>query len=291
VREFARDRLGLNVDGAYSSYAVVDSGALVHVLSAAETSRLVPYRWWFPIVGSVEYKGFFARDDAEREAKRLGARGYDTYIRPAGAFSTLGWFDDPVLSSWLAWRPVAIAETLIHELLHRTCYVHGQTTFNESLANFVGHRGAIAYFTERDGVEGASTLEAETDWRRELEAARRLAAAKLVLGEIYSGEASAAQAPDSLLARREEVFDDLGRELRAIYPSEAGSARRKPLEFNNAVLLALLGYMTELDRFDSVWTANGRDLRSTIGRIAAATKQTDDPFAVIAQLAGARADS
>jgi predicted aminopeptidase len=282
VRRFARERLGLEVAGAYSSFAVVDRGAIVQVLSAAEMTRLEPYRWWFPIVGSVDYKGFFRMEEAEAEATRLHAKGYDTYIRPAGAFSTLGWFDDPVLSSWLAWEPGAIVETLLHELLHRTYYLPGQTTFNESLANFVGHRGAIAYFAERDGPTSDATAAAETDWRHELDVAQRLGEAKARLTQIYSHAPQDRPASEALLEERHQVFDDLVAALRGQAPARP---MRPALELNNAVLLSLLNYTTDLDRFEAIWHATGNDLRATIQRIASATEHAEDPFAALAGLA------
>ena len=283
VRRFAHERLGLQVAGAYSSFATVDGGAIVQVLSAADMTRLVPYRWWFPIVGSVDYKGFFHIEQAEAEATRLHAQGYDTYIRPAGAFSTLGWFDDPVLSSWLEWDPVAIVDTLLHELLHRTFYLPGQTTFNESLANFVGHRGAIVYFADRDGPGSASTGEAEADWRRELDVARHLGEAKSRLTEIYSRAPEDQPASAALLDERRQVFDELASALRGPAPAHPP---RKNFELNNAVLLSLLNYTTDLDRFDAVWQATGSDLRATVERIASATENAADPFAALAGLTG-----
>src|SRR5690606_1367974 len=134
VRRFASDRLGLDVGGAYASYSEVPPGALLHVLSAAEQTRLVPYTWWFPIVGHVAYKGFFEEAEAREAQAELREEGYDTWVRGTVAFSTLGWFDDPVLSSWLQRDDVDLAELLLHELLHRTTYVEGATSFNESFA-------------------------------------------------------------------------------------------------------------------------------------------------------------
>ena len=99
VRKFAANDLGLDVGDAYASFSIVPPGALLQVVSAAQKTKLVPYEWWFPIVGSVDYKGYFELVDAQAEAARLDGEGYDTYVRPSVAFSTLGWFDDPVLSS------------------------------------------------------------------------------------------------------------------------------------------------------------------------------------------------
>ena len=161
---------------------------MLHVVSAAERTRLEPYEWWFPIVGSVDYKGYFELADAQAEASRLSGEGYDIYVRPSVAFSTLGWFDDPVLSSWLRADPVRIAELLIHELLHRTWYVSGETAFNESLATFVGHVGAVEFFRAHDGAEAATTQRAVAAWQETLTDSRQWAAAVAELKELYADE-------------------------------------------------------------------------------------------------------
>src|SRR5262250_187352 len=120
VREYARDVLKLNVGGSYSSYSYVDRPDLTYILTAAPRTELRPYTWWFLIVGRVPYKGFFERADADAEARRLEAEGYDTTIRPSAAFSTLGWFDDPLLSHLLRYDKVVLSEIIFHELFHNT---------------------------------------------------------------------------------------------------------------------------------------------------------------------------
>src|SRR5574341_48388 len=97
VRDYARDVLKLNVGGSYSSYSYVDRPDLTYIVVAAPKTELRPYTWWFLIVGIVPYKGYFSKADAQEEIERLKAQGYDTNIRPSAAFSTLGWFDDPLL--------------------------------------------------------------------------------------------------------------------------------------------------------------------------------------------------
>src|SRR6266498_3386107 len=146
VREYARDVLKLNVGGSYSSYSYVDRPDLTYILTAAPRTELRPYTWWFLIVGSVPYKGYFSKQDAEAEIERLKAEGYDTNMRTSAAFSTLGWFDDPLLSHLLKYDRVMLSEIVFHELFHNTLYLKGASAFNESVANFIGHRASIDFF-------------------------------------------------------------------------------------------------------------------------------------------------
>jgi len=146
VRRFAADTLGLRVGDAYATFAAVDGEAPVWVVSAARRDRLEPYTWWYPIVGRLPYRGYFARAQAEAHARALEREGLDVDVRQAAAFSTLGWFADPLLSTTARVAPVPLVETVLHELFHATLFVSGEATFNESAAMFVGHQGAIAYF-------------------------------------------------------------------------------------------------------------------------------------------------
>ena len=125
VRDYARDVLKLNVGGSYASFSYVDRPDLTYVVIAAPKTELRPYTWWFLIVGNVPYKGYFSKQDAEVEIERLKAKGYDTSLRTSAAFSTLGWFDDPLLSHLLKYDKIGLAELVFHELFHNTLYISG----------------------------------------------------------------------------------------------------------------------------------------------------------------------
>ncbi|HEY8515178.1 MAG TPA: aminopeptidase [Candidatus Binatia bacterium] len=290
VRRFARDRLGLAVGDAYASFSIVPPGALLHVVSAAERTRLEPYTWWFPIVGDVDYKGFFDEADARAEAERLQSKGYDTWVRPSVAFSTLGWFDDPVLSSWLRADPVRITELLIHELLHRTWYVSGETEFNESLATFVGHVGAIEFFRARDGEDAETTRRAVAGWDEALAESRLWTTAVEELRALYEASAREGRPVDEVLAAREKIFRAIERgELDGAdaFPAAATQPtprRRTPIPVNNAVILANYAYLKELDAFDAIYRQAG-DLRASLARLREIVDDADDPFAALAQAA------
>jgi predicted aminopeptidase len=316
IRRFAADDLKLKVGEAYASFSIVPPGALLHVVSAAERTRLEPYVWWFPIVGDVDYKGYFEEPDAQAEAARLDHDGYDTYVRPSVAFSTLGWFDDPVLSSWLRADPVRIAELLIHELLHRTWYVSGETEFNESLANFVGSVGAIEFFRAHDGADAATTQRARAAWAETLAESRQWSDAVAELKALYASSAREGRSLDEVLAARATIFARLQQSKagRAAAPppspasapppgaepavpgATAGAGRatpaatssampvpgqRPPVTLNNAVILANYAYMRDLGAFDRLYQASGNDLTRAIARLREVTADANDPFAAV----------
>jgi len=142
ARAFAADSLGLPAKDAFTQFTQLEHDTLVLVLSGAHRDALRAVTWWFPVVGRVPYKGFFDFALAQRAEKELAAEGYDTYLRPSPAFSTLGFFNDPLLSTTLGEDSLEIVNTVVHELTHNRFYASGEAVFNESFANFVGARGA-----------------------------------------------------------------------------------------------------------------------------------------------------
>lgn len=282
VRDYARDRLGLNVGGSYSSYSYVDRPDLTYIVVAAPKTELRPYTWWFLIVGRVPYKGFFDKADAEAEAEKLQAQDYDTNVRPAAAFSTLGWFDDPLLSHLLRYDKVALSEIVFHELFHNTLYISGAGAFNESLANFVGHRAAIEFTRDRFGRGSAEHLEALQSWQQELEFGAFVAELVQTLTELYGRDLPRADK----LRRREEVFTRAKAEwARRIADRPQHRVRgfsQQPL--NNAVLMHYMVYLTDLDLFESVYEHSGRNLAKAIEAIKRAVETDGEPFEAVKRL-------
>src|SRR5690348_9840121 len=165
ARQFAVDSVGLLAEESFTTYSRVQHDTLVLVLSGAYRDALEPYTWWFPIVGRVPYKGFFDFSRAHEAARQLEAQGYDAYLRPSAAFSTLGWFNDPLLSTTLRGDSIELANTVIHELTHNTFYASGHAVFNESFANFVGTRGASWFF--RTIGDSAKAAASDAEWEDE----------------------------------------------------------------------------------------------------------------------------
>jgi len=276
VREFAAGPLGLRVGDSYTTFAEVPSGATVYVVSAARRDRLEAYLWRYPLVGELPYRGFFSFEGAARAARDLGARDLDVEVRPALAFSTLGWFADPLLSTAAGEPPVAVAETVLHELWHATVFVPGAAAFNESSATFAGHRGAIAFFCSGPGADPGRCREARRRWAVTRARGQVLEHLADRLGRLY-----AASLPPAL---RERARLGLARAAaRALARCGAGG-RADLLPPNNARLLGDLIYATRLGAFDALARSDS-DLGPVLAALAGATRGAADPFRALAALA------
>jgi predicted aminopeptidase len=275
ARAYAEAALALAAGETFTTYTALPRDTLVLVLSAARSDTLAAYTWNYPVVGRMPYRGFFSLELALAEAAKLQRAGLDTYLRPATAFSTLGWFNDPLLSTTLRTDSADLAATVVHEILHNTLFIKGHVDFNESFAEFVGYRGAEAFFRGRG--DSANAARAALRWQdvRRLadfydDLARRL-------DRIYASGAMAAE----IRRARGEVFRDArdrmaGRLAADLKTIDGRRLAERPL--NNAVLLSLRVYGSGLDRFDSLLAAQGGDLRRTIGVVRDRTANGGDPW-------------
>lgn len=285
ARAFARDSLGLDAKESFTTFTQLKSDTLVLVLSGVYPDQLKQKTWWFPIVGRVPYKGYFDVDQAKKAAADLREDGFDVYLRPASAFSTLGWFNDPLVSTTLRADTIDLVNTVIHELTHNTYYAPGGATFNESFANFVGSRGAAAFFRSRGALQAAD--EAEARWYDE-----RLMGA--FWGQLYKRVDSAFKAHpgDSNRARRIAVRDTIYRAARDTLIHIHGPKFRvigprvlERIRIDNAAVMARRVYLTDVDLFDALWQKEGRDTRRSIKRIMeiARADEAKRPFAALRQ--------
>lgn len=151
VKQFAQDSLGLNSSKNYSTFYDQNNKPILWVVTASPEFEIKAYEWSFPIAGKFSYKGFFDYQKAKEEAEKLKEMGYDTEIDEVNAWSTLGWFKDPILSSMLNRSAGSLAELIIHELSHATVYRKNEVEFNENFATFVGKKGAERFLTSRFG--------------------------------------------------------------------------------------------------------------------------------------------
>jgi predicted aminopeptidase len=279
ARSYAVDTLGLEAGGSFTTFAQLDRDTLVLVLSAAYRDRLEAYRWWFPLVGRLPYKGFFRPDDARRARDDFQARGFDTYLRPASAFSTLGWFNDPLLSTTVRGDTTRLVNTVIHELSHNTLFVAGNAEFSESFASFIGSRGAEAFFRARNEPLAAEAV--AEDWANDQVMGRFWERTARDLDSAYrawpTDSTARVVARDSVYAHARRVLvDSVGPRLVGVNLEALGR-----IQLDNAALLARRVYAQRLDLFDSVWVRNGRDVRRTIEAVRSVVRDSRDPFGAL----------
>ncbi len=288
ARDFAERVLGLAAGDSYTTYSRVDSDTLLLVVTAAHKDRFEAHSWWFPIVGHVPYKGFFDFDAARREAARLQARGLDTQLRPSAAFSTLGWFDDPVLNTVLRSGDVALVSTVIHEILHNTIFLPSRVAFNESFASFVGDRGAIAFFCMRDGDDAPLCRQAQDEWHDTLLFGAFLQSLVHDLEALYVREDLSSE---EKIARRQAVFDAArARFESAVQPALRTSYRGwSRATVNNATLIGTRLYYDRLDLFEQLFDSHHHDFPATLRTLRRALEHIDgDPYDLVARLLAGR---
>lgn len=284
VRKFAAERLGLNVGGAYSTITPVDAGAVTWIVMAAPKTSLTPYTWWFPIVGSVPYRGYFSQSAAAAEAAGLDGKGYDTLVRSAVAFSTLGFFNDPVLSNLLRLDQVQLAGVIIHELFHRTFFLPSSVMFDESAADYIGARGAIDFFAGSRGAASPEAAEARAILASDLKFADFLQSQEARLLRLYGS----GRTEEEILKRRPRLFAAIQADYARLKPELSGMERfdldTQPL--NNAVLLNYRIYFHDLNEFAAIDRIHNGDLRATIEAVIELAKSDPyDPFFALWQAA------
>lgn len=273
ARFYASRTIGLDVGGSYNSISPVRSSAVVHLITAARRDRLKSYTWWFPIVGRIPYKGFFNQEQAKAEAEGLKADGYDVYVRPSVAFSTLGWFDDPLLSTLLRLDRVSLANTVFHELFHNTLYVPGESDFNESAANFVGSRAAIEFFCRGPRRSVASCDEANAEWRDAILMSRFLSAELDRLEHFYDSRPSSR----ALKRGRARMFAGIRERFSELELETNRYANFLADKLNNASLLHDRTYYRDLDVFEELYRQQGSVAR-VVEVLRAAASGAAKPF-------------
>ena len=274
VKRFGEEKLDLRKTKSYSKYFEA-KGPVLHIITASEKDCLRLYHWDFPITGRVTYKSFFTKEDVLKEKQFLEAKGYDTFVQEAGAYSTLGWLKDPIFSSMLQWDEATLANLILHEMTHGTIYFKGQTDLNEQVATFVGNRGAIDFLAEKYGKESEELLEAIHSQEDDLLLSRWIDQACQQLSCFYAREISR----EEKLKGREEVFRGLKedfKEKRASFKTESYKSFEKE-GLNNAVLLAYHRYFHRLENLQALYEYWGKDLRKVIQFFRQIQASKEDP--------------
>ena len=250
ARQFAIDELGLPDNDTYRTYAELERDYVMWSVFAAPEFSIEPRTWCFPVAGCVSYRGYFAKESAEREAARLGKQGYDVAVSGVVAYSTLGKLKDPVLSTMMNWDDVRLVAVLFHELAHQVLYVKGDTGFNESFATAVEEYGVQRWLESRGMDAAFDDYMARRELRAEVSAL--VEAAREDLAAVYA----LAVDDDEKRARKEARLSALQTAI-ATSLEEAG---RDPGawvtgDLNNARLIPMALYEGRLDEFRALFAA------------------------------------
>ena len=244
AREFASQQLGLPDNRSYRSYADLHRDYAVWNVVAAAEFAVVPRQWCFPVAGCVAYRGYFHQRSAQRFAARLRKKGDDVIVGGVSAYSTLGRFADPLLSTQLRYDDVEVVGILFHELAHQQVYVRGDSSFNESFATTVGEVGLARWLQARQ--QGADLDHWRAGQERQRVRVQRIAAASADLSALYREK----MAPDAMRERKRLRFEQLAHELNAA----------PPRALNNADLVAAATYFDCVPGFERELAAVDGDL-------------------------------
>ena len=276
ARQFGVERLGLRDGDAFTRFLDTHGEPVAWNVSAAEKTRLKAHVHHFPITGTVPYLGFFRERDARREAAKLEARGFDVFVRPVAGYSTLGVLADPIYSSMLEGTEAHVVEVTLHEMLHDTIWLPGHADWNESLATFVGLRGAALFFAQQSAASGEHVLAiARERAKREQAFSDFLRPLVDELKTLYALPIS----DEEKLRRRELVFARARAEFLRRFPVKQGaplpSFIAQPL--NNAVVIAFAVYHESAPDHERIFRRVGFDLPRFVELYKKAMR-TSDPI-------------
>lgn len=271
IRAFARDEIGLAASTNYTTYVDIGSGPVSWNLVVCAKDQLTPVRWTYPVVGTVPYRGYFRREEAESERDRYEAKGYDTYLRPVSAYSTLGWFPDPILSTMLRYDEADLADLVIHELTHATLWIEGDVTFNESLASFVGETGALIWLQIKYGKD-SPVVQQVRDRRADAEVFRQfMYELGAQLDSLYLGDSDRAVK----LIQRQAIFEG-AKDKYFQLPLKTNRYDGFPTwKLNNARMALYRVYRTRTDVFQKVYESVGESLPKALSIFKKCETETD----------------
>jgi len=257
MREFAVRELGLPDNGSYRSYADVGRPFVVWNVFAAPEFSVQPKRWCFPVAGCVVYRGYFSEPKARSFAARLHAQGNDVHVGGVPAYSTLGHFDDPVLSTMMAWSDVRLAAIMFHELTHQLVYVPGDTSFNEAFASVVEVEGVHRWLAAHQRETELAAF--KTGRERQIQISQLLNTGRERLRILYASAVEESVMRERKLAELERLAGEY-RALLASWSGAAASDNRIAQDLNNAYLASVAAYEECVPGLERLLAEAGNDL-------------------------------
>jgi predicted aminopeptidase len=274
IRRFAVDSIGLVKSSNYSRYVSIDKPYLIDVVCASGPADFVAYKWCYPLFGCWPLRGYFDRQDAQREAGRLAKKGYDVYVGRVDAFSTLGFFSDPVYSFMKDFPVFRIADLIIHEQTHATIYVKNQVDFDEELAEFTGGEGALWFIRSKFGDSSAAYATAVKLSKDNDTYYRLISSLYAKLSAVYGDSGMPLR---TRLEKKQQIIggfkDSLARNYDSIFLTGAFKGLEKA-GINNAFIGIDMTYSRDLDLFYLLYAQKNRDLRATLAAIKSIEKKS-----------------
>jgi predicted aminopeptidase len=276
IRRFALEELGLKQSKNYTRYVKLDRDYLAAVVSASAKDSFSRHDFWYPVVGKLPYKGFFNVKDARKERVKLEKKGLDVWIRGVDAFSTLGWFKDPLYSYMKNYPDRDLAALIIHELFHATVFLKNHAQFNEELAEFVGTEGGRLYI-EKTGLETDSGTDSREDARSDSAAFNTFIRSLIAeLDILYKSNTPR----EEKLLRKDEII----KEAKAKFEKEYDGIFKTPsykgfieLPVNNAYLGLFMLYHEEDSFYKELYEKSGSDLARFIAAAKTLTTRKGNP--------------
>jgi predicted aminopeptidase len=277
LRAFAKTELKLPVDGSYAKYVDLHRKYVVWTVQAAPELSLEPKVWRYPFVGALAYRGYFSEKKARDYGGHLAKEGFDVYVDGVEAYSTLGWFKDPLLNTFIDDTEPELAELLFHELAHKRVFASGDTDFNEAYATTVGQEGARRWLR----AKGDSDLLTKYDEaiERDRQFVHLVMATRERLGRLYADANKARSRPVELRREKQGVFDDLRRqyeELKVTWGGYAGYDNWFAHDLNNAKLNTVANYYDYVPGFQRLLQENGGDIEKFHAAAARLAKEPKD---------------
>lgn len=265
ARTFAESQLHLSKTKNYTSFVKLDRPFVTYVVSAAYRWELRHYEWSYPILGKMPYKGFFAEQEAQDEERILKNEDLDTYLRGVSAYSTLGWFRDPILSSMLRYKDYDLVNTIIHETVHATLFIKQEADFNERLASFLGAKGAEIYFMQTEGPKSPTLAEVKNENEDDKNFSEFISVELRLLEEWYK----VLPPKDRIESKRNErILEIQKRFSETIQPKmkTRNYSKFASAKLNNARLLIYKTYMQDLGDFEKLYELTGHDFEKFLAQ-------------------------
>lgn len=258
IRGFASAHLLLPGNESYARYADLGRKHVVWVLYAAPEFSLKPKTWFYPAIGEMDYRGYFHEEDTTALAARLRADGYDVSVGGVDAYSTLGWFHDPILNTFVNYADVDLAETIFHELTHRKVFHRGDTVFNECLANFVAEEGVQRWLRFHGRETDLRKYQGRLVRRQEFY--HEIGIARARLETLYA----AGQSPVVMRPRKSAILEKLRDQFRELRRRWGGHGLESWLEedLNNGHIVSLDLYFQQVPAFRKLLADCHGDLAS-----------------------------